>query len=95
MSREKRNPGGGGGDPCELHQSLTDGPDGGLRAIGNTDLAQDVLDVFLDRLVADVQCLSDFFVGQSECQLAQHFALALGERHFDVGVQPRGRQRRR
>ena len=31
------------------------GPNGGLRAIGDADFSQDVLDVFFHRLVADAQ----------------------------------------
>ncbi len=64
-------------------------PDGGLGAIRDADLAEDVLHVLLDRLVADVQSQGDFLVGQAIGQLPQNFALALGERHFDVGGQTR------
>ena len=62
-----------------LDQFFADGPDRRLRAIGNADLAQDVLHVFLDRLVADVQGVGDFLVRQSIGQLLEDFALALGQ----------------
>lgn len=53
-----------------LEEVLPDRPNGGLGPVGHADLAQDVLNVLLDRLVADAQLLGDFFVGQPERHLA-------------------------
>ena len=39
------------------------------------------------------QRLGDFLVRQAEGELPEHFAFALGQRHFHVGRQPRRRQR--
>ena len=40
------------------NQFFADGPDGRLGTVGDADLAEDVLHVLLDRLVADVQRLA-------------------------------------
>jgi len=64
-------------DTLGLYQFLAHRPHGCLGTIGHADLSQDVLDVFLDRLVADVQRLGDFLVGQAVGQLPQDFAFAL------------------
>ncbi len=69
-------------------QFFADGPDRGLGPIGDADLPQDVLHVLLDRLVADVQRVGDFLVRQAVGQLAEDFALALGQGDFDVSGQP-------
>lgn len=53
-------------------------PDGGLRTIGDSDFAQDVLHVLFDRLIADAERLGDFFVREAKSQLFKHFAFALG-----------------
>ena len=66
-------------------QSLAHGPHGGLRAVGDAELAQDVLHVLLDGLVADVEGLGDFLVAQPQGELLEHFVLALGERGVGVG----------
>jgi hypothetical protein len=49
-----------------LDQAFADGPHSGLRPVGDTDFAQDVLHVFLDGFVADVQRQGDFLVRQAE-----------------------------
>ncbi len=75
-----------------LNETLSDRPHGRLGSIGNADLPQDVLHMFFYGLIADVQRQRDFLICQTECQLPEHFAFALSERHFDVGSQPGGRQ---
>src|SRR5690606_34330765 len=77
----------------QLDKALAHGPNGSLRAVGDADLSQDVLDVFLDRFVTDMQRQGDFLVGQTERQLPQDFAFALRERHLDIGNQPRRGER--
>ncbi len=61
-----------------LDEFLADGPNRRLRAVGDADLAEDVLHVLLHGFVADVQRLGDFLVGQAVGQLAEHFAFPLG-----------------
>ncbi len=51
-----------------LHQPLAHGPHCGLRSVRDAELAQDVLHVFLDGLVADLQRLRDFLVRQAVAQ---------------------------
>ena len=75
-----------------LDQILADGPNGRLGAVGDADLAQNVLDVLLHRLVADSQRLGDFFVRQAERELLEDFALALGEWDVAIGTIARGGQ---
>lgn len=74
---------------AQSDEFLADGPDRRLRAVGDADFPQDVLDVLLDRLVTDVQRLGDLLVGQPIGQLPEDLALALGQRHLDIGGQPR------
>jgi hypothetical protein len=72
----------GGRQECppygRLDEISSHGPDGGLRAIRDTDFSQNVLDVLFYRLVADAQRLRDFFVSEAECELFEDFAFALG-----------------
>ena len=68
----------------QLHKSLTDRPDGGLRSIADGDLAEDVLDVFLDGFDADFEGTPDLLVAQAECHVAQDLSLPLGERDIVV-----------
>ena len=59
-----------------LRQPLPDRPDCRLSPVSNTDLPQYVLDVLLDGLIANVQRLRDFLIGQSQGQLEKDFVLA-------------------
>lgn len=52
-----------------LQQTLADCPHGGLSSVRDADLSQDMLHVFLDRFVTDVERVGDLFVRQSVCQL--------------------------
>jgi hypothetical protein len=45
-----------------LQQPFANRPNCGLRAIRDTDLSQNVLHVFFDRFVADVERVGDLFV---------------------------------
>ena len=58
------------------HNPLAHRPHRRLRSIGHADLSQNVLHVFFDGFVADLQRLRDFFVCQSQRQLVQHFTFA-------------------
>ena len=69
-------------------KSVAYGPDRRLRPIVDADLAEDVLDVLLDGLIADVEHLGDLLVRQSLGHLPQHVALTFGQRGFHVGGQP-------
>ena len=61
-------------------QPLAHGPDGGLGAVGDGDLAQDVLHVLFDRLDADRQRAADLLVAQTQRHVPQDLCLAVGER---------------
>lgn len=82
----------GGGLGRDLYQSFSYGPDGGLCSIRYADFAQDVLNVFFHGFVADFQRLGNFLVGHSQGKLPKDFALALGQRDFDVFAQSRSRE---
>ena len=75
-----------------LYEFLAYGPNGGLGSIGNPNLPQDVLDVLLHGLVADLERLSNLLVRQPKRKLPKNFALALGQRNLDVGRKPGRRQ---
>ena len=66
------------GEKIALDEIFANRPHGSLRSVRNADFSQDVLHVFLDRLVADSQRLGDLFVRQAERELLEHFVLALG-----------------
>ena len=48
-------------------QILSHGPYGGLRAVGDADLAENVLHVLFYGFVADAQRLGNFLVREAEC----------------------------
>ena len=57
-----------------LHDALFHSPNGGLRAVVDIELAQDVLHMFLDRLDADPERAADFAVAQSQAPRAAKLA---------------------
>ena len=61
-----------------LHQALAHGPNRGLGAIADGDLAQNVLHVLLDRLDADLQRLADLLVAQARGQRGAALASRAG-----------------
>lgn len=54
------------------------GPDGRLCAIGDADLAEDILDMLLDGFDADAQRAADFLIAQAQGDVPQHLCLAIG-----------------
>ena len=51
----------------------------GLRSVENTQLLEDLIDVNLDGLFADIQIVSDDFVWMALCNQIKHFQLPLCE----------------
>ena len=75
---EKAHPAGPVNDTvgCRLDQPFAHGPNRGLRAIGQRDLAQDILHVLFDRFDADRQRMADFLVAQAQRHVTQHLRFA-------------------
>src|SRR5690349_23094153 len=72
-----------------VHQSPLPGIDRYLSAVRQVQLAQDVTDVSLDRVLADDQLLGDLAVGHAVGNQPQHVQLAfgqLGEKRLLVAV---------
>src|SRR5205823_10329243 len=55
------------------------GPERGLRAVADADPLEDVREVGLDGLLADLQAARDQLVRQARADQAQHLELAVGE----------------
>src|SRR4051812_10765226 len=62
------------------------GPQRGLGAVGDVELAEDPRQVRLHRLVADLQLAGDELVGQALDEQREHFALALGQPGERIGL---------
>src|SRR5262249_5966615 len=85
----------------KVHNAALQGPGRGLRPIGYTQFAEDVVDVTLDRGFADRKHVGDLFVALAVDDLPEHLQLATGQfrrthpgrqalRH-GTGNQPRAR----
>ena len=72
-------------DPARLHQPVVVGQDHGLDAVPDAELGQDVVDVGLDRRLADVEPLGDLGVAGAADHLAQHVHLPIGQLGEPVG----------
>src|SRR5829696_10428330 len=65
--------------------ALTPGVDGGLSAVGEVELREDVRDVALNRLLADEEVPGDLGVAEAVGDQAQHLQLPVGELAEHVG----------
>src|SRR6187455_1664812 len=63
-----------------LHQTLADGVQRRLRAVGETELAEDVADVGLDRLLGHAELEGDRLVGPAARDEGEDLALACRQR---------------
>src|SRR5258708_5657534 len=69
-----------------LAEAVAHGKQGGLGAVLQAELAQDVRDVAFDRALAHNQGAGDLFVAATVGEQAQDFALAIGELGAGVGL---------
>ncbi len=60
-----------------LHKIVPDCPNSCLRTVGYPYFSQYMLDMLFYRFIANVQRLSDFFVGEPIYHLLEHFAFTL------------------
>src|SRR5206468_8650146 len=76
-------PSAGFADALSLHDPRPDRVDRGLDAVFDLELHQDVRDVVLDRLRADVELTGDHRVVLAVRDQLQHLDLAVGELRLD------------
>src|SRR5437868_3826610 len=68
------------GSRVGVDQPLADGVERRLRAVGEPELAEDVADVGLDRLLGHAELEGDRLVGPAAGDEREHLALASGQR---------------
>ena len=71
--------GGRGGLISEADDSAAEGGGDGVRAVGDLEFLQDVLDVGVHRRLSEIHAVSDLFVAQSGSNHLQDFNFTRGE----------------